>query len=238
MSDESLKVITKPPIGGLKKGIAANRQAFDNNLRSIDPTTVPNRLGLVIDDSSSMGEEGMSNAHKAVKSFTDNCNMKDTSIAVYPLNREPKPLTCDYDLLNMYVLGLKATGGTYLYTTLKKMIEQSITRAIVFSDGGPTDSCLVRDPDSYNYMKDDTLALSIVKEYKEKEIQIDCIFIGLEDSNGYKELQELSKQTNGTFVHFKDTSSLAKSLKYLAPKYVALLANPEIKARIERGEAI
>jgi hypothetical protein len=51
-------------------------------------------------------------------------------------------------------------------------------------------------------------------------------------------MKKIAELTNGTFIHFKDVSSLSGGLKYLAPRYRALLANPEIKAKIERGETV
>jgi hypothetical protein len=58
------------------------------------------------------------------------------------------------------------------------------------------------------------------------------------DSKGYKILKELAEKTGGIFVHFKDSASLSSSLKYLSPGLRGLLSNPELKAKIERGEKI
>jgi Mg-chelatase subunit ChlD len=244
MSDENaLKIPTKPPIG-LKRGIGAARATFENTMKNIDPKTVPNRIGIVLDDSGSMGHDGMENAHKAVKGFTNSCNMTDTSIAIYPLNKEAKPLISDYDILNAYVSGIGATGGTPLYTKLDQMIkEEEITRAVVFSDGVPTDStCLVEEKetndDFYYGRKDSKMALEVIMTYNNEVVPIDTIFIGEAETAGYRELKKLAEMAKGTFIHFKDSNSLSTGLKYLAPKYRALLANPEIKAKIERGENV
>lgn len=242
-SNESLKVTTKPPIG-LKRGIGASRAAFENTMKNIDPKTVPNRIGIVLDDSGSMGTDGMDNAHKAVKGFTNSCNMTDTSIAVFPLNAKVQTLTCDYDILNAYVCGIGATGGTPIYGTLANLIEQeSITRAVVFSDGEPTDSsCLMGEGqdnnDFYYGSKDPKKAMEVIAIYNRKEIPVDTIYIGPDGNKGYREMKKLAELTNSTFIHFKDISSLSTGLKYLSPKYRYLLANPEIKAKIERGEQV
>ncbi len=233
----------KPPIGGFRKGIAANRDNFERTLKSIDPNTVPNRLGLIIDDSGSMGQDGMENAHTAIKSFTQSCNHTDTSIAVYPINAANKPLTCDYDLVNLYVNGIWATGGTELYSKLKELIEkENITRAIAFSDGSPTDSHISPNAEgmsnSWNWGDDGTIARKTVAMYVEKKVPVDTIYIGYDTDKPYKEMAELARVTGGVFVHFKDTASLSSSLKYLSPGFRGLLANPEIKARIERGEKV
>jgi|ERR1700687_1426979 len=240
MAEEtSLKIPVKPPIGGLKKGILANKAEFDHHMSNIDPKTVPNRLGLVIDDSGSMGSDGMENAHKAVQGFTASCNMKDTSIAVFPLNKESKHLVCDYDLVNLYVSSLQATGGTPIYTVLEKLItDEAITRAVLFSDGSPTDSTVLEQEKSAWSSKPVELAQKVIKLYQAQEIPIDTIYIGMEGSTGFNEMKKIAELTNGTFINFKDSNSLASGLKYLSPKYRALLANPEIKERIQRGEII
>lgn len=236
----------KPPMGGFNKGIAANIRSFEQELKTIDPKTIPNRIGIVLDDSGSMGHNGMNNVHSAVKGFTNNCNIRDTSIAVYPLNAGAKSLICDYDFINLYVSGIWDTGGTPIYEKLKSLIEsEEINRAVLFSDGEPTDSSiLIEDtsdmPDTIKsvFYKENKLAKKVINIYLEKEIPIDTIFIGRENNQGYKEMQKIAELTKGTFIHFKDTTSLSTGLKYLAPKYRALLSNPEIKARIERGEQV
>lgn len=236
MSEDKLKVVVKPPMGGLKKGISANRANYEKQIKEINPNEVPNRLGLVMDDSGSMGQEGMENAHSAVKNFTSSCNHLDTSIALYPLNAEKKALIVDFDVVNMYANGIWATGGTPIYSVLSNLItEQPITRAIVFSDGEPTDSHILKTECGYSWGDDGTIARKVIDMYIQKEISIDTIYIGEGES---KELKELARVTGGTYINFKDTKSLSQGLKYLAPKYRALLSNPELKEKIERGEKI
>lgn len=243
MNDSLIKT-NKPPIGGLKKGIAANRAAFEQEIKQLDPTTVPNRLGLIFDDSGSMSGDPIEDAHKAVKAFTDNCNMKDTSVAVYPLNAAPKSLICDYDIVNMYVGGIDATGGTPIFAVLRQLIEKEpITRAVLFSDGDPTDGTVLGNEQQTNEdfwygAKSKTSGLEAIKLYKDKEVPVDTIYIGIDGTKGYREMQEIARLTNGVFIHFKDSSSLSTGLKYLAPKFRALLMNPEIKERIQRGENV
>lgn len=242
MADEtnSLKIPVKPPIGGLRKGILANKANYDQQMKEVDPLKVANRLGLVIDDSGSMGGQKMEDAHTAVKGFTANCNPLDTSIAVYPMNAKTQGLVCNYDLVNLYVSGIQATGGTPIYGILDKLItDENITRAVLFSDGSPTDSRLTGNNDVglFTYSKPKEVAIGTIKKYQEKEVPIDTIFIG-EYEDGEIEMKKIAELTNGTFIHFKDSSSLSTGLKYLAPKYRALLANADIKARIERGENV
>lgn len=252
--DTSLATKKPQPGLGLKRGIMSNIAQAEKTIKESDPLSVPNRLGLVFDDSGSMRDTDfdgpkISNAHTAVKNFTTSCNFTDTSICLYPLNKEGKTLTLDYDLLNIFVMGITASGNTPLYTTLKKMIEkESITRAVVFSDGSPTDSKLLGD--SENYFPRTEIAKDVVKIFQNKEISIDTIYIGSghtmvdesEDgmvrSQGYLEMEELAKQTGGIFIYFKDSTSLSKNLKYLAPKYRALLMNEDLKRKISEGGTV
>lgn len=241
MPDEtSLKISTKPPIGGLRKGILANKDNYEQQMKDVNPKTVPHRLGLIVDDSGSMGSDGMQNVYKAVKGFTNNCSPTDTSIAIYPLNMKPKSLVCDYDLVNLFVSSLQATGGTPIYGILDLLIkEEDITRAVLFSDGSPTDSSILSGPSNFSWdSKPKEVAIGTLKKYTDKEIPIDTIFIGNLESFGYNEMKKIAEITGGTFIHFTDSNSLASGLKYLAPKYRALLANPDIKAKIERGENV
>jgi hypothetical protein len=238
---ETTNLTVKVKMPSFKKGIAAVREQSEQKLKELDPKTVPNRLGIVFDDSGSMSGEAITNAHSAVKNFTASCDFNTTSICLYPLNIDPKPLTVDYDLLNLFVLGIKAGGGTSLYGKLNLMItNESITRGVVFSDGSPTDSKLIGHSESWDSKPPDS-AIGVIKKYQEKEIPIDTIFIGESYDNtsgGYAEMKKIAEMTGGTFIHFKDSLSLSSGLKYLSPRYRALLSNPEIKERIQRGETI
>lgn len=228
-----------------KRGIGANIQQAEQKIRTIDPLTRPNRLGLVCDDSGSMSGEKIINAHLAVSNFTINCKPQETSICIYPLNADPKQLVCDFDVINMYWNSTPATGGTPLYTALKQLIEkENITRAVVFSDGDPTDSRLNTDETQavgifgWETTSNTNLAKDTIKQYQTKEIPIDTIFIGQADSTGYHEMKLIAKMTNGIFIHFTDSKSLTVNLKYLTPGLRGLLANPEIKEKIQRGEKL
>lgn len=240
MADDKLAIKNKAPMfGSMKKGIGANRENYAKKMAEVNPLEVPNRLGLVMDDSSSMGHTGMKSAHEAISGFLDACSPLDTSVAVYPLNAAPKPLECNYDLIKLFVNSIGPTGGTPIYGVLQTLITQvNMTRAILFSDGSPTDSSCLTDNDEESdsfWGRSSKLAKDVIKMYIEKEISIDTIYIGYGDS---KELQKLAELTGGTYLHFENINTLRKNLKYLAPKYVALLANAELKAKVERGETI
>lgn len=244
VKQDNTGITQRPKMPGFqKKGIALSRERAEETISSIDPTKVFNRLGMVFDDSSSMSGKAIEDARIAVKNFTASCDFGNTSISIYPLNKDKKPLTVDYDLLNIFVMGIPASGGTPLYTKLLELIEnENLTRAVVFSDGSPTDSKLVGTCESWD-SKPAAFAQDIIKKYQEKEISIDTIFIGEvynDDTKpaGYREMEKIAELTGGIFIHFKDSSSLSKNLKYLAPRYRALLANADLKDKIQKGETI
>jgi hypothetical protein len=230
-----------------KWGIAAQKEQAKKMLDELDPKTMPNKLAIVFDDSGSMGsmnEKGdkskIEDAKNGIRNFSAQCSPRDTALAVYPLNAEAKALTCNFDLLNLLVASIPSSGGTPLYgiTTTMLKSEDNYTRGILFSDGDPTDgsgyySNYEDTPPERNKMKEDMINLAI-----EKKLPLDAIFIGSADSKGYHLMKEIADRTGGIFIHFKDSASLSQNLKYLAPALRGILANAELKAKIERGESI
>lgn len=222
--------IEKPLRLGVKKfGVAAKleearKQGVDPT-KNANPNEVPNKLALVFDDSGSMAGDPIVQAKKAVDYFLQNCNPRDTSIALYPLNAEVRPLTCDYSLVGMVKETLNATNGTPLYEVLDKAItNEKLSRVIAFSDGSP----------NHCYEKE-----GIINKYIAAKIPIDTILISpgaVPGDTAYEELRRLAERTGGIFCKFDDIKSLGSALKYLAPAFRAMLMNPEVKAKLERGE--
>lgn len=232
------KLVTTRHIFQTKKvGMGARLEtAKETEQKPINPDDFPNRLGMVFDDSSSMSGEPIKLAHQAVETFIKNCSNKDTCLAIYPLNAKVQPLSNDFAQVGLYTMGIGATGGTPLYTTLNKLLqEQKITRAIAFSDGDPTDGLY----QWYDEVAADSKCTheSVIAEYSAKKVPIDTVFIG-DSPSAEKIMKDLAQRTGGTYLHFTKPEDMAKNLKYLAPRYRALLANAEIKAKVERGESI
>lgn len=231
-----------------KWGIGAQREQAKKMLEELDPTTMPTKLAIIFDDSgsmASMNDKGdktkIEDAKAGIRNFSGQCNPRDTAIAVYPLNVDPKPLTCNFDLLNLLVASVGPTGGTPLYGKTIEMLkaDSAFTRGILFSDGEPTDGSGYYS----SYEEDDNSAKKNIKEEmidiaKAKKVPLDTIYIGPAISKGYELMKEIADRTGGIFIHFKDSASLSQNLKYLAPALRGLLANPEIKAKIERGESL
>jgi len=244
MTDTNDKIVTTKLPDIMKprqSSIRANRQAAREAMKDVNPLTCENRLGLEFDDSGSMSGQPLEDAKNAVRNFTTSCRPQDTSIAVYPMNQESKPLTNDYDLINLYVGGLQIKGNTPLYTCLSRMLDDPITRGVIFSDGSPTDTRPAynwNQPQLTGDTPQNTLKQDTIAKAKQKEIPLDCIFIGQAESTGYNEMKWIADQTGGIFIHFQDSKSLSSGLKYLSPGLRGMLVNAEIKAKIERGETI
>lgn len=230
-----------------KWGIGAAKDAAQKLLAELNPQEMPTKLAIVFDDSGSMGamnEKGdktkIEDAKSGIRNFSTQCNPRDTALAVYPLNVASKPLTCNFDLLNLLVASIGPTGGTPLYGKTIEMLQSpdNYTRGLLFSDGEPTDESgyYSEGDDEENIRrshKDRMITLAI-----EKKCPLDCVFIGEETDSGYKLMKEIADRTGGIFIHFKDSASLSANLKYLAPALRGVLMNAELKAKIERGESI
>lgn len=234
MSDNALEKSIKLPIK--KVGLAAKiheaqKQGNEPGVMK-NPMDCTHRLGLVFDDSGSMSGV-MDKAQSAVDTFLKNSNPNETAIAVYPLCTPPKSLICNFVAVYMYVMGLKATGGTPLYGTLLDMLEKEpITRAVAFSDGEPTDT--------YRYVQSNDATPSnqnmeerTIEKYCAKKVPIDTIYVGYGEGT---KLQTLSEKTGGIFLKFTDMESLKSGLKYLTPQFRGMLADPSVKEKLEKGE--
>lgn len=233
MSNELVKPVS---IASLikKPGIQGAKARATEAVGSLDPNTRQNRFAIGFDDSGSMAGDSIKDAKQAVQGFLANCSPMDTSVAVYPFCAAKQPLTCIFDIINAYLGGIGATGGTPLYTTMIKMMkEYSLTRGILFSDGGPTDTGYKFDYDDLDESRPvEKMAIDMAKEAK---IPFDTVYIGPGDS---KVLQDIAEQTGGQYLRFTDTSIFAKQMKYLAPKYYGLLSNPELKEKIQKGNQV
>lgn len=220
MPDDTLVKPVKMASFVKKVGIQGIRAQAKAALSEVKPETCPNRYAIGFDDSGSMGLTEISDAKKAVAGFLAACSPVETSVAIYPFNMTPKPLTIFYDIINAFVSGIKATGGTPLHEIMGKMMDNvpKITRGILFSDGSPTDD-----------------EGDVIHKAQEAKIPFDTVYIGYGDS---PILRSIAERTGGNYLKFDNTTSFAKNMKYLSPKYVALLSNADLKAKIQRGETI
>jgi hypothetical protein len=231
-------------LGVKRVGIQGIRAQAREAMREVKPEDCAFRFAIGFDDSGSMGIQPLADAKKAVAGFLGACTPTETSVAVVPFSGvdnigygvKAQSLTCMYDLINAYLGPVRATSGTPLYGTMKKILTDfNITRGILFSDGGSTDKTLNgwqldEEEDIPSSKEEPAVMLAI-----EKKIPFDTVYIGGGTS---PELKHIADVTGGVYLEFTDTSIFAKQMKYLSPRYVALLANAELKAKVERGESI
>lgn len=224
MTENNSLVKSNPRFIIKKTGLAARvENAAISTTQNINE--LPNRIGLVFDDSGSMSGARIESAHQAIDVFVKNCNVADTALALYPLNAKTRALSTNYIDIAMYGMSIPASGGTPLYRRLLELIQnENITRAVAFSDGAPTDMNTVKE--------------EVIAAYKEKKVPIDAIFIGdASDTEARSKMMELAERTGGIFLHFVGPETLAKSFKYLTPAYRAMLTSGAIdKKKVERGE--
>ncbi len=202
-----------------RTGIQGARATAKAAMAEVNPESCANRYVIGFDDSGSMSGDAIRDAHKAIAGFLGACSPLETSVAIYPYNAESKGLTNMFDVVNAYVNGIGATGSTPLWNILGRMLKEvNLTRAIIFSDGGPTDS------------ESDEIAIA-----REKQIPVDTCYIGFGES---PVLKDIAERTGGIYLRFDDTITFSKQMKYFSPRYVALLSNADLKARIQKGETI
>lgn len=230
MSDELMKKedAPKPFRLGAQVGLAAKKKAAQEQkaLTSnptepvLPPAKMPDRIGIVMDDSGSMAGQPMTDAHTGIVEFLKNCKPTSTAVAVYPMNATPMILCTTLPALATLVQAIRASGSTPALETLIKMLKQEqLTRAIVFSDGA-----------FWNQRMNEAVNLA-----KEQKVPVDTVFIGPSDETKAIELMtELAERTGGLFLHFiPGKSSFAQSFKYLTPGFRAMLADKSFADKIQ-----
>lgn len=234
MSDELMKKEDAPKpfkLGVNSNGLAARKKAAaeskaltnNPNEPTLPPAKMPDRIGIVMDDSGSMSGQPMKDAHEGIEQFLKNCKPTTTAVAVYPMNAAELKLCTTLPALAQLVKNIHASGGTPALETLRMMLsKESLTRAIMFTDGGYS-----------NYSFNET-----VRECKDKNVPVDTVFIGPEiDFRAIEQLKQLAEMTGGVFMHFiPGKSNFATAFKYLSPGFRGLLMDEETRKKVERGE--
>lgn len=185
---------------------------------SVDPTTLANRIPLMIDVSASMQGKPLENLKDAVSSFLNHCNAKDTSVGLRSFPERTlgnQQVTCDYSYLTACVLGMHADDGTPMAEAMQDvLLSMPATRCVLISDGAPND----RQP-----------CFDAAFLYKEAQIPIDCIHIGY-SSSGEDVLARIAEITGGKFIKFTDVAQLVGGLKYLTPAMYGMLTSGAVDA--------
>jgi Mg-chelatase subunit ChlD len=202
-------------------GFAARAKLHEKTAVEDGVIMADNRIVLLLDNSGSMSETGGSKSKlellkDAVQGFVNACDFSTTAVAMYPIPVEKNEvkLTNQGALIILASLGLDASGGTPMGHSMAQALEhEPMTRAVLISDGQATDDPF---PAAHNYKKAD--------------IPIDCIHIG--SGAGEETLVKIAEITGGKFLKFSNVNAFATALKYLSPKYRALLADPSVAKAI------
>lgn len=209
-----------------KVGLAARRAEAISTV--VDADKMPNRIGIIFDDSGSMGGDKIDQAKKATKSFLQVCNPNDTAVTLHGFSPHRRyKLNTDFPSVALLAEQFEADQGTPLHTSMANMLaSEPITRAVVFSDGCPTD-----------------MEGRVVTDFVEKGVPVDTIYVkeaspyqGHYEDRGREILKSIAERTGGIFMEFKDGASFAKAFKYLAPAFRAMLESAEFRDKLQKGQ--
>lgn len=229
--DSITQSTTSPPVSDTQpkkfgvSGLEARLRAAAVKAAKDVPEIKPNRISLQLDVSGSMaGRSGIAHVSKldlmkdAVQGFVQSCSSNDTAVSMTTFPRDTEhevPLTCQYGGIIIESQQLRTLGNTPMAETMEHVAKtQSITRAIIVSDGQPD-----RDPTDENYRA------AAIQPYLDLQIPIDCVHIGEEDA-GEELLERIAKMTGGKYIKFTDVGAFAQNFKFLTPTYRAMLNAP------------
>src|SRR5580700_6695567 len=110
---------------------------------NIDPSTLPNRIALLLDCSGSMSGNKIAKLREAAQAFLDNCDMSNTALAIQTFGGDDDgsgrvPLTTLHPMLMMTILGLSAENSTPMHAAMQHAVfNWPVTRCVLVSDGQP-----------------------------------------------------------------------------------------------------
>lgn len=205
-------------------GLAAKKAAIlaeKGETMEVQPHQMKHRIGIVFDDSSSMEGEQITDAIEGVEEFLRSCAPNETAVAIQPLNKDGLHLNSNLPAVAIYVKGMRATGNTpMIRQTLEMLTANNLTRAIVFSDGAPTDN------------RNEALYSKIIGH----GIPIDTVYIpsGYVDASCEQFMQKLAADTDGIYLRFeRGKSNFRTAFKYLAPGLRFMLADKSFVQKLE-----
>lgn len=216
MADDKLAVKNKISVGGGLHGRIAAAEKMKEIAPQVDARNMPNRLAIVADFSGSMGEHGSGrwdeDTHKskldllkeAVQDFAFRSNPNDTAIAVESFPRGFRiDLTTNQSEVYLRMMSASTLGDTPMGEGLRNALEyHNPTRAMLISDGEQTD---------------DDRPFDEARNYKRREIIVDCVHIG-KSTRGEETLRRIAEITGGLYIKFTNVSSFAANFHWLLPE--------------------
>lgn len=224
---QTVNNITKTDTGAKKIGLPGlhnrARQAEARTAAKPSPAQMPNRIGLMVDCSGSMGvvdviagdsKPKVELMQMAYDAFVGAVNFDDTALACthFPSSRKDLALTNIYALAYIHSASFSASGGTPMAEAMDKTLEYPISRAIIISDG-----------EAYGCIRE-------AERYKAAEIPIDCVHIG-SSGQGEELLSNIARITGGIYLKFTSTEAFVKAFEYLTPAKRHLMLNGSVTAR-------
>lgn len=192
----------------------ASKKMLDEIAPRPDPTSMPNRIGVICDFSGSMDESGGTTSYNSMKTKLDllkegvqdfalRADTNTTSIAVESFPRGLRiALTTDSQEVYTRMIGARTLGSTPMGEGMFATLEHhSPTRCLLISDGDNTDA---------------NQPFEAAEVMKNKEIVCDTIHIG-NSSGGEETLKRIASITGGMFLKFKDVTSFSANLHHLLP---------------------
>lgn len=217
--EEDNKLTTQ---SGRLSALPRGSSALHERLRSVQVTRAENgveTIMLLLDGSGSMnhidpdsgGVHRRGLLHIAVEQYLQAADLGRNLVGIdsFPAS-EPCPPTSNIALLIQASAGSYTGGGTPMGQCLERVLQQQTkpTRCVIISDGDATDNPMRELP-----------------RLVESKIPVDCVHIGPSQS-GEETLKEIAERTGGIYMKFSKSSGIVEGLKYLTPKYRALLQGP------------
>ena len=240
MSDEL--VVKKPGFKFTPKltGLAAIKaaeaekaaQALSTNSQTVvqpklkDPLDMAHRIGILFDDSGSMSGPPLTDAKAGTEEFLRSCEKDNTAVAIYCMSDKQYKLNSNLPALAILLQDIQAIASTPLVTKLKKMLTyEKLTRAIVFSDGSPTD---------YNaqYAQGTEAYAAII----ETKIPVDTVYIpdSFVDARAEAFMKKLAEDTGGIYLKLeRGKSNFRTAFKYLSPGLRYMLADKSFADKLQ-----
>src|SRR6266702_284418 len=212
-----------------------------------DAASMPHRICLMLDRSSSMSSHAYVNfgnkiastdktkidlLKDAINNFVNRCDFTNTSLAVetFPASLELS-LTSVSFMITSSVAVIEAKGDTPMRRCVESCLEKvPMTRGIIVSDGEATDWRQEYDEDDGDgpeFVKKSNDEL--LTKYKKAQTPIDCVHIG-DSTSGEELLRRIARETGGIYLKFTDVSAFANAFGFLTPSYRAQLTDGSVDA--------
>lgn len=194
------------------------------------------RIHIIYDDSGSMetrieSAPGMIQstqelAAEATIEYMKHCKPHVTAVEIAPLNENAIALTKNLPKISIDLKAIQPSGGTPIFGFIEKLVNaqptKKYTRALIFTDGQPTDYCYHDIPE-------------LMRKARALEIPIDFIVISAHTQLGEasEQIKKLAEDSGGTYMNCKDGKAFKEKMKFFAPLLRHML--PSVASKDDRG---